>query len=47
MKTAASAIKGHYVLVFRPPSRAQHGFHEMRIEGPPGVKLLYRQGYED
>ncbi len=47
MKTAASAIKGHYVLVFRPPSLPQRGFHEMRIEGPPGVKLLYRQGYED
>ena len=47
MKTAASAIKGHYVLVFRPPSLPKRGFHEIRIEGPPGVKLLYRQGYED
>ena len=47
MKTAASAIKGHYVLVFRPPSLPERGFHEIRIEGPSGVKLLYRQGYED
>ncbi|HTY42661.1 MAG TPA: VWA domain-containing protein [Thermoanaerobaculia bacterium] len=47
MKTAASAIQGHYVLVFRPPALPKHGFHEIRLEGPPGVKLLYRQGYED
>ncbi|HTR03717.1 MAG TPA: VWA domain-containing protein [Thermoanaerobaculia bacterium] len=47
MKTAASAIKGHYVLVFRPPALPKHGFHEIRLDGPPGVKLLYRQGYED
>ena len=47
MKTAASAIKGHYVLVFRPPSLPRRGFHEIQLDGPAGVKLLYRHGYED
>ena len=47
MKTAASAIQGHYVLVFRPPALPKHGFHEIQLDGPSGVKLLYRHGYED
>lgn len=47
MKTASRALTGHYVLVFRPPALPKRGFHEIRIEGPPGVRLLYRQGYED
>ncbi len=47
MKTASRALTGHYVLVFRPPALPKRGFHQIRIEGPPGVRLLYRQGYED
>jgi VWFA-related protein len=47
MKTVSNALTGHYVLVFRPPALDRHGFHEIKIDGPSGVKLLYRQGYED
>ena len=47
MTTASRALTGHYVLVFRPPALPKRGFHEIRIEGPPGIRLLYRQGYED
>jgi len=47
MKSVGSALTGHYVLVFRPPALERRGFHEIRLDGPSGVKLLYRQGYED
>ena len=47
MKTVSQALTGHYVLVFRPPHFDRHGFHEIRLDGPSGIKLLYRQGYED
>jgi VWFA-related protein len=47
MKTVSQALTGHYVLVFRPPHLEKHGFHEIKLDGPSGVKLLYRQGYED
>ena len=47
MKTVSRALTGHYVLVFRPPHLEKHGFHEIKLDGPSGVKLLYRQGYED
>jgi VWFA-related protein len=47
MKTVSRALSGHYVLVFRPPHLDKHGFHEIKLDGPSGVKLLYRQGYED
>jgi VWFA-related protein len=46
MKNVARAITGHYVLVFRPPSLPS-GTHEIRLDGPPGVRLRYRQLYED
>ena len=47
MKTVSRALSGHYVLVFRPPHLEKHGFHEIKLDGPSGVKLLHRQGYED
>ena len=47
MKTVSRALTGHYELVFRPPHLEKHGFHEIKLDGPPGVKFLYRQGYED
>ena len=47
MKTVARALTGHYVLVFRPPVLERRGLHEIRLDGPPGVRLLYRQAYED
>jgi VWFA-related protein len=47
MKTVSRALSGHYELVFRPPHLPEHGFHEIKLDGPSGVKLLYRQGYED
>ena len=46
MKNVAQAIAGHYVLVFRPPSLPA-GTHEIRLDGPSGVRLRYRQLYED
>lgn len=46
MKNVARAITGHYVLVFRPP-KLPSGTHEIRLDGPPGVRLRYRQLYED
>jgi hypothetical protein len=46
MKTAARALTGHYVLIFRPPA-GRHGTHEIRIEAGKGIRLLYRQLYED
>lgn len=46
MKNVARALTGHYVLVFRPP-KLPSGTHEIRLDGPPGVKLLYRELYED
>ena len=47
MKTVSQAVTGHYVLVFRPPHLEKHGFHEIQLDGPSAVKLLYRHGYED
>lgn len=47
MKTVTRALAGHYVLVFRPPHFEKHGFHEIKLDGPSGVQLLHRQGYED
>ena len=47
MKTAARALTGHYVLIFRPPSGRPHGPHEIRIEAARGIRLLYRQQYDD
>jgi VWFA-related protein len=46
MKNVAQAIAGHYVLVFRPPALPA-GVHEIRLDGPSGVRLRYRQLYED
>ncbi len=46
MKNVAQAIAGHYVLVFRPPP-LRPGTHEIRLDGPSGVRLRYRQLYED
>jgi VWFA-related protein len=46
MRTVARAITGHYVLTFRPPA-GEHGIHDIRLEAPGGVRLLYRQAYED
>jgi len=46
MKNVAQAIAGHYVLVFRPPTLPA-GVHEIRLDGPSGVRLRYRQLYED
>jgi VWFA-related protein len=46
MKTAARALTGHYVLIFRPPG-GRHGPHEIRLEAARGVRLLYRQQYDD
>jgi VWFA-related protein len=46
MKNVAQAIAGHYVLVFRPPALPS-GTHEIRLDGPSGVRLRYRQLYED
>ncbi|HEY1435823.1 MAG TPA: VWA domain-containing protein [Thermoanaerobaculia bacterium] len=46
MKTAARALTGHYVLIFRPPG-GRHGPHEITIKAPSGVRLLYRQQYDD
>jgi VWFA-related protein len=46
MKNVAQAIAGHYVLVFRPPALPA-GVHEIRLDGPAGVRLRYRQLYED
>ncbi|HKD16322.1 MAG TPA: VWA domain-containing protein [Thermoanaerobaculia bacterium] len=47
MKSVSRALVGHYVLVFRPPHLEKHGFHQIQLDAPSGVKLLYRQGYED
>jgi VWFA-related protein len=47
MNTVSHAVSGHYVLVFRPPQLDKRGFHEIQLDGPSGVKLLYRHGYED
>ena len=38
---------GHPDLRPEAPDLDRHGFHEIKIDGPSGVKLLYRQGYED
>jgi VWFA-related protein len=47
MQTVASAIAGHYVLVFAKP-RAGPGIHTIEIRTPrKGAALLYRQSYED
>lgn len=46
MQSVSRAITGHYVLVFLPP-KLPPGTHEIRLDGPPGVKLRYRQLYED
>jgi VWFA-related protein len=46
MRSVARALTGHYVLVFRPP-KLPSGTHEIRLDGPSGVKLLYRELYED
>ncbi len=46
MRSVARALTGHYVLVFQPP-KLPPGVHEIRLDGPPGVKLLYRELYED
>jgi hypothetical protein len=32
--------------VFRPPALPS-GVHEIRLDGPSGVRLRYRQLYED
>ena len=47
MSTVSRALTGHYVLVFRPPHLDKRGFHEIKLDGPSGVQLLYRRGYQD
>jgi len=47
MQQVASAISGHYVVVFAKPALGP-GLHRIRIDSPRrGVALLYRQFYED